>query len=53
MYMGPKGVKEELVALHEQATALADVLKDWNAEFGAPTESNPESDFNPSLVQGL
>ena len=53
MYMGPKGVKEELLALHEQATALADVLKDWNAEFGAPTESNPESDFNPSLVQGL
>ena len=53
MYMGPKGVKEELVALHEQATALADVLKDWNTEFGAPVASNPESDFNPSLVQGL
>jgi CRP/FNR family cyclic AMP-dependent transcriptional regulator len=53
MHMGPKGVKDELLALHEQAAALADVLKDWNTEFGAPAESNPESDFNPSLVHGL
>ena len=53
MYMGTKGVKEELVALHEQATALADVLKDWNVEFGAPADSNPENSFNPSLVNDL
>ena len=51
--MGTKGVKEELVALHEQATALADVLKDWNVEFGAPADSNPENSFNPSLVNDL
>lgn len=53
MYMGPKGAKEELLALHEQATALADVLKDWNIEFGAPAGSEPENTFNPSLVNDL
>ena len=55
MYMGPKGVKEELQSLHEQATALADLLKDWNAEFGAlsTSDKDPESDFNPSLVNDL
>lgn len=55
MYMGPKGAKEELQSLHEQAAALADLLKDWNAEFGAlaASEKDPETDFNPSLVNGL
>lgn len=53
MYMGQKGGKEELVALHEQATALADVLKDWNTEFGAPAANYPENEFNPALVNDL
>lgn len=53
MYMGPKGGKEELLALHEQAAALADVLKDWNIEFGALSTNSPDSEFNPSLVKGL
>lgn len=54
MYMGAKGGKEELLALHEQAAALADVLKEWNIEFGAPADDQqPDNDFNPSLVNDL
>lgn len=53
MYMGAKGGKEELLALHEQATALADVLKKWNIEFGALSADTTEVGFNPSLVTGL
>jgi hypothetical protein len=53
MYMGQKGGKEELLALHEQAAALADVLKDWNTEFGAPSEGDQKSAFNPALVSDL
>ncbi len=53
MYLGTKGTKEELAALHEQAVALADVLGEWNREFGALSTSAAESDFNPSLVKGL
>lgn len=55
MYMGAKGVKEELVALHEQASALADVLKQWNVEFGAPPEDTSAEDngFSPSLANDL
>lgn len=55
MYMGAKGGKEELVALHEQAGALADVLKEWNAEFGAPAPAEPQEGnaFNPQLVNDL
>ncbi len=55
MYMGPKGAKEELLALHDQAKALAAVLQEWNIEFGVPDESRqqPESAFNASLVDDL
>lgn len=53
MYLGTKGTKEELAALHEQAVALADVLGEWNREFGALSTNAAESDFNPSLVKGL
>jgi hypothetical protein len=53
MYMGVKGGKEELVALHEQAVALAEVLKDWNGEFGALSLGNTETEFNPSLAKEL
>ena len=54
MYMGAKGGKEELHALHEQAAALSDVLKEWNTEFGAlSTNDTAEAEFNPSLVKGL
>ncbi len=53
MYMGPKGSREELLALHDQAVALAEVLKEWNLEFGAPADNKPDNDFNESLVQDL
>lgn len=55
MYMGAKGGKEELLALHEQAIALAAVLTEWNIQFGVPTEARqtPESEFNDSLVKDL
>ena len=54
MYMGAKGGKEELHALHEQAAALSDVLKEWNTEFGALSANDTaEAEFNPSLVKGL
>jgi hypothetical protein len=55
MYMGPKGGKEELIALHDQAKALSDVLKEWNIEFGVPAEARqtPENEFHDDLVNGL
>lgn len=53
MYMGPKGNKEELFALHEQGCALAEVLREWNTEFGTLTNSVQENSFNPSLANGL
>jgi len=53
MYLGPKGNKEELLALHEQGSALAEVLREWNIEFGVPTNSVQENSFSPSLASDL
>jgi hypothetical protein len=54
MYMGPKDTKEELLALYDQAKALAAVLQEWNAEFGSPQPvPNPESEFTPDLANDL
>jgi CRP/FNR family cyclic AMP-dependent transcriptional regulator len=53
MYLGPKGNKEELFALHEQGSALAGVLREWNNEFGIPTNSVQENSFSPSLANDL
>lgn len=39
MYMGAKGTQEELDSLKSQAQQLAEVLSEWNREFGAlPTD---------------
>ncbi|HQQ62282.1 MAG TPA: cyclic nucleotide-binding domain-containing protein [Pseudomonadales bacterium] len=54
MYMGPKDTKEELLALHDQAKALAAVLQEWNIEFGSPQPvPDPESAFTPDLAIDL
>lgn len=34
LFTGPKDTREELVALHAQAQALARLLLEWNGEFG-------------------
>lgn len=55
MFIGAKGSKEELLSLHEQATALSGVLTEWNIEFGTPRgiQAPSETSFNPSLVNDL
>lgn len=35
LYTGPRDTREELLALHDQARALARLLLEWNGEFGA------------------
>lgn len=53
LYTGPKNCREELLALAEQARALARILLDWNAEFGSGElvdESSDMSDFLESML---
>ncbi|WP_444892765.1 Crp/Fnr family transcriptional regulator [Microbulbifer sp. TRSA001] len=45
LYTGPKNSREELLALAEQAKALAQILLDWNAEFGSGELVDDESDM--------
>ncbi|WP_444929647.1 cyclic nucleotide-binding domain-containing protein [Microbulbifer sp. SSSA002] len=45
LYTGPKNCREELLALAEQAKALAQILLDWNAEFGSGELVDDESDM--------
>ncbi|WP_445363205.1 Crp/Fnr family transcriptional regulator [Microbulbifer sp. ANSA003] len=45
LYTGPKNSREELIALAEQAKALAQILLDWNAEFGSGELVDDESDM--------
>ncbi|GAA5445639.1 hypothetical protein Misp06_03842 [Microbulbifer sp. NBRC 101763] len=45
LYTGPKNSREELLALAEQARALAQILLDWNAEFGSGELVDDESDM--------
>lgn len=54
MFLGTKGTRDELLALHDQAIALADVLRDWNSEFGSPRQDDlPDNGFNTALVNDL
>ena len=55
MFLGAKGTKDELLALHEQGAALSAVLTEWNIEFGKPKgEQNPQGEsFNPALANDL
>ena len=53
LYTGPKNSREELLALADQARALARILLDWNAEFGSGElmDDNSEmSDFLESML---
>ncbi|WP_308363711.1 MULTISPECIES: cyclic nucleotide-binding domain-containing protein [unclassified Microbulbifer] len=53
LYTGPKNCREELLALADQARALARILLDWNAEFGSGElvdESSDMSDFLESML---
>lgn len=35
LYSGPRDSQEELISLHDQSLALAQLLLEWNREFGA------------------
>lgn len=43
LYTGPKDTHDELRALYDQALALANLLLEWNREFGALTEDSTRS----------
>ncbi|MFA0811225.1 cyclic nucleotide-binding domain-containing protein [Microbulbifer epialgicus] len=45
LYTGPKNCRDELIALADQARALARILLDWNAEFGSGELVDDESDM--------
>ena len=53
LYTGPKNCREELVALADQARALARILLDWNAEFGSGQLMDEESDMSDFLESML
>ena len=53
LYTGPKNCREELLALSEQAGALARILLDWNAEFGSGELVDEESDMSDFLESML
>lgn len=48
LYTGTKDTLQELSALHEQAQALAGLLLEWNAEFGALADESvlPQETYN-------
>jgi CRP/FNR family transcriptional regulator, cyclic AMP receptor protein len=48
LYTGTKETLQELSALHEQAQALAGLLLEWNAEFGALADESviPQDAYN-------
>lgn len=49
LYTGPKNSREELLALADQARALARILLDWNAEFGSGHLAAEEADMSDFL----
>ncbi|WP_323846940.1 cyclic nucleotide-binding domain-containing protein [Microbulbifer magnicolonia] len=53
LYTGPKNCREELLALADQARALARILLDWNAEFGSGELMDDESDMSSFLESML
>jgi len=53
LYTGPKDCREELLALADQASALARILLDWNAEFGSGELVDDESDMSDFLESML
>ncbi|MFC6634629.1 Crp/Fnr family transcriptional regulator [Microbulbifer taiwanensis] len=53
LYTGPKNCREELLALADQARALARILLDWNAEFGSGELMDDESDMSDFLESML
>ncbi|WP_237066753.1 cyclic nucleotide-binding domain-containing protein [Microbulbifer guangxiensis] len=53
LYTGPKNSREELLALADQARALARILLDWNAEFGSGQLVDEKSDMSDFLESML
>ena len=53
LYTGPKDCREELLALADQARALARILLDWNAEFGSGGLVDDEADMSDFLESML
>ena len=52
LYVGPKDTIDELHSLNEQASALAKLLIQWNANFGV-ISLNDGGTINPELVAGV
>jgi CRP-like cAMP-binding protein len=53
LYTGPKNSRDELLALADQARALARILLDWNAEFGSGDLVDEKSDMSDFLESML
>jgi CRP-like cAMP-binding protein len=54
LYLGPKDCKEELQAHYQQARILADILSEWNQEFGARSAAAAQQkEFDPAAVEAL
>lgn len=53
LYTGPKDCREELLALADQARALARILLDWNAEFGSGELVDDDSEMSDFLESML
>jgi len=52
LYLGVKDGKEELQAHHQQAKALAEILSEWNKEFGARS-AQQQKEFDPAAIDSL
>lgn len=49
LYQGVKDTMDELLSLYEQSRALAQLLVQWNLEFGALTEEQMQADQTLSI----
>ncbi len=52
LYLGVKDGKEELQAHHLAAKALADILNEWNKEFGSRSMQQ-QKEFDPAAIDSL
>ena len=52
LYLGVKDGKEELYAHHNAAKALAEILSEWNKEFGARSMQQ-QKEFDPAAIDSL
>jgi len=53
LYLGAKDGKDELHAHYQQAKALAEILIEWNKEFGARSSAQQQKEFDPTAIDNL